>query len=146
MKVSKLEEQGLRLALALAKNHGQMTLPELSQKEQFSEALVAKIMGKLRRGGLVRASRGRHGGYELIDSPESTTVAAVLRSLGRPVFEGCFSARPASVLDDCPHMADCSLRPVWEYLSAEVSRTLEEITLAELMQKERDIKKMFKPH
>lgn len=139
MKITKLEEQSIRLAVCLARGGGQKTLAELSREEHLSEALVAKIMGKLRRGGIVIASRGRTGGYELSDTPESVTVAAVIRALGRPIFVGCASDRGEGV-NTCPHISDCSLRPIWEHLSVEVTHTLDRITLSELLNKERHIR------
>ena len=136
MKISKIEEQSIRLGVCLAKNGGQMALAELAVKENLSEALVAKIMGKLRRGGIITAARGRTGGYELVGSPDDITVAAVIRGLGRPIFEGCAADRLVESSSPCPHLSDCSLRPIWEHLSSEVTRTLDRITLSTLMQKE----------
>jgi Rrf2 family protein len=139
MKITKIEEQSIRLAVCLARGGGQKTLSDLSREEQLSEALVAKIMGKLRRGGVVLASRGRTGGYELADTPSNITVAAVIRALGRPIFEGCASERGDGART-CPHISDCSLRPIWEHLSEEVTHTLDRITLSELLKKERHIR------
>ncbi len=138
MKITKLEEQSIRLAVALAKREGQMTLSELSDQEKLSEALIAKIMGRLRRGGIVHAARGRAGGYELMESPAAVSVAAVIRALGRPLFEGCYSASDAAT--QCPHLSDCTLRPIWEHLQTAVTRTLDQITLSDLVQKERHIR------
>ncbi len=139
MKITKLEEHSIRLAVCLARGGGQKTLADLSGEEHLSLALVAKIMGKLRRGGIVIASRGRTGGYELADTPSSVTVAAVIRALGRPIFEGCAGDQGGGA-KTCPHISDCSLRPIWEHLSGEVTHTLERITLSELLNKERHIR------
>jgi Rrf2 family protein len=140
MKITKVEEQSIRLAVALAKHGGQLTLPELADREKLSEALIAKIMGRLRKGGIVRASRGRSGGYELLESPDALSVAAVIRALGKPVFEGCQSAMTDRNAAPCPHQADCTLRPIWEHLQSAVTHTLDQITLSDLIQKERHIR------
>jgi len=134
MKITKLEEQSIRLVVALARNETQMTLPQLSKAEKLSEALVAKIMGQLRNGGIILAARGRTGGYELAQDPDGLTVAAVIRALGKPVFEGCPGQRRQD--GACPHIADCSLRPIWEHVQAEVTDTLDRITIKSLLQKE----------
>ena len=135
MKITKLEEQSIRLVVALAKSEELMTLPKLAKAEHLSEALVAKIMGQLRKGGIIKAARGRTGGYELVHDPKELTVAAVIRSLGKPIVEGCASATGKETAV-CPHIADCSLRPIWEHLQAEVTRTLDRITIFELLKKE----------
>lgn len=135
MKITKLEEQSIRLVVALAKSTELMTLPKLAKAEFFSEALVAKIMGKLRKGGIIKAARGRTGGYELVHDPKELTVAAVIRSLGKPIVEGCASAASKGNTS-CPHIADCSLRPIWEHLQSEVTQTLDRITIFELLKRE----------
>jgi Rrf2 family protein len=139
MKLTKLEEQGLRLAMALARGGGQMTLPELAEDERLSEALAAKVLGKLRVGGVVSAARGRNGGYELVAPPEQTPVAAIMRALGRPLIEGCFNEEHH---DDgcCPHMPACTLRPVWETLEEKVTEILNQVTLADLIRRESDVR------
>jgi Rrf2 family transcriptional regulator, iron-sulfur cluster assembly transcription factor len=139
MKLTKLEEQGLRLSMALARGGGQMTLPELAGDEHLSEALVAKVLGKLRVGGVVNASRGRNGGYELVAPPDQTAVSSVMRALGRPLVEGCFNEEHG---DDacCPHKSGCSLRPVWETLEEKVTEILSQVTLADLIRRESDVR------
>ena len=143
MKITKLEEQSIRLVISLAMRNGRATLPELAKAEHLTEALVAKIMGKLRRGGIIQALRGRTGGYALVPSPETLTVAAVIRSLGRPVFEGCASAGvgKSDMGDSCPHISDCSLRPVWNHLSDAVTDTLDRITVSHLLTREHPMRR-----
>ncbi len=140
MKVTKTEEQGLRLAIYLARKGGQSSLPELSEYTRFTQALVAKVMGKLRRGGVVKASRGRTGGYELTAPPDSITVTSIFRSLGRPLLQGCFNSGRETADDPCPHVSECSLRPVWHHLEGTLTQTLDRITLADLLQKEREVR------
>ncbi len=135
MKITKLEEQSIRLVVAIARSRELMTLPKLAQAEFFSEALVAKIMGQLRKGGIIKAARGRIGGYELVHDPKELTVAAVIRSLGKPIVEGCASAS-RNDNNVCPHVADCSLRPIWEHLQTEITWTLDRITVFELLKRE----------
>ena len=141
MKISKIEEQSIRLVVTLAKGPGQMTLPMLAEAEHLSEALVAKIMGQLRNGGIITAARGRTGGYELAHSPDNLTVAAVITALGRPILDGCAST--SGGVDDaiCPHIENCSLRPIWEHLQAEITETLERITISALLNREPKMKK-----
>jgi Rrf2 family transcriptional regulator, iron-sulfur cluster assembly transcription factor len=139
MKLTKLEEQGLRLAMALARRGGQMTLPELAEAEHLSEALVAKVLSKLRVGGVVVASRGRNGGYELAAPPDEIAVSSVMRALGRPLIEGCFNAEH-DVEGCCPHKGGCSLRPIWETLEEKVTEILNQVHLADLIHRESDVR------
>lgn len=138
MKVTKEEEQGLRLALSLARTDGKSTLGDLAEREQLSVALTAKILGKLRRGGVVRALRGRHGRYELTATAEETSVADVLHALAPAVVRGCFNADRTDD-EPCPHADDCSLRPVWQHIERQVSGVLAQITLVDLLREEEQV-------
>ncbi|MCP4605341.1 MAG: Rrf2 family transcriptional regulator [Proteobacteria bacterium] len=140
MKITKNEEQGLRLAVYLAQKDGQCTLAELAEYTRCTQALVAKVMGKLRRGGVIRAFRGRTGGYELAAPPDSITVTSIFRSLGRPLLQGCFNSGRETADDPCPHVSECSLRPIWHHLEGTLTQMLDRITLADLIQKERDVR------
>jgi Rrf2 family protein len=141
MKVTKVEEQGLRLALALARGQGRGTLAELARGERLSIALAAKILAKLRRGGVIRAVRGRHGHYELNAEPATISVARVLRSLETSLVRGCFNSRPCIDQEICPHGQDCSLRPVWRHLEHQVAGVLDQLSLADLLQDEGEVRR-----
>ncbi len=132
MKISKAEEQSLRLAVALAGHGGQLTLADLAEREHLPEATIAKLLGRLRRGGLVLAVRGRNGGYVLSRPAGEISAADVIRALGRPVLEGseCSSDRPYDA--ECPHAGDCGLRSVWKHLSDRMTAVLESTSLADL--------------
>ncbi len=140
MKLTKLEEQGMRLAMCLARTTGQLTLLELSGLEGMTEALAAKVLGRLRSGGIVAALRGRHGGYALTRPPAELTVGAVLRSLGRPLVDGCFTGSPGQRQDPCPHVKACGIRPVWEFIGARIEQVLDRLTLSDLLEQEDDIR------
>ena len=140
MKLTKLEEQGMRLAMCLARKGGQMTLPELAGREGLSEALVAKVLGKLRAGGVVNALRGRNGGYELATDPAELSVGVILRSLGRPLLDGCFTGSVGQRKTPCPHVSDCSIRPVWEFIEQQIENVLDQITLSDLILRENDVR------
>lgn len=138
MKVTKEEEQGLRLALSLARADGKSTLSDLAERERLSVALTAKILGKLRRGGVVRAVRGRNGRYELAATADEVTVADILHALAPAVVRGCFNADRTDG-EPCPHADDCSLRPVWQHIEQQVGGVLEQITLVDLLREEEQV-------
>ena len=80
MKISKPEEQAMRLVMRMATHADQATLGELSALERLPEPTVAKLLGRLRQGGIVEVQRGRNGGYVLALPPAEITVAAVIRA------------------------------------------------------------------
>ena len=67
MKLTSQEEYGLRCLLRIARegDGGNLTIPEISEAEGISAHYVAKLMGILRREGMVKSARGQTGGYTL---------------------------------------------------------------------------------
>jgi Rrf2 family protein len=132
MKISKAEDQSLRLVTCLARAGIQLTLADLAARENLPEPTVAKLLARLRQGDVVVAARGRHGGYELARPAAGISVAAVLNALGRPLLDGggCTPSRPND--NRCPHLGDCGVRSVWRHLEARVAHVLEETSVADL--------------
>ncbi|MHB8079517.1 MAG: RrF2 family transcriptional regulator [Candidatus Krumholzibacteriia bacterium] len=136
LRITKAEEHALRLVMRLARQTDQRTLAQLAAQELLPEPTVAKLLGRLRDGGLVTAQRGRHGGYELALPPARISVAGVLGALKRPLMSPhtCQDGRRA--VEPCPRLADCGLRPVWAHVAAQVTDLLNGITIADLLQAE----------
>ena len=134
-RVNRAEEQAVRLTMRMALLDRQVTLGELAAAEELPEPTVAKLLGMLRRDGVVTAVRGRNGGYVLADRPETIAVARVLRAVGaETVF-----AYPCRDDDrpDCTRTTDCGLRPVWRHLERRVVEVLQRTTLADLLRPEK---------
>ncbi len=87
MKFSSQEEYGLRCLLRIAREGRAtgLTIPEISEAEGISTFYVAKLMRVLRRGGLVKSSRGKIGGYALARPPSEITVKEIVEHLDGPL-------------------------------------------------------------
>src|SRR5688572_18315831 len=140
MKISAQEEYGLRCLLRLAQSpEHALTLPEISAGEGLSAPYVAKMMGVLRDAGLIDSVRGRSGGYRLAKPPEEIGLGSLLLVLGDPLFEEAeYCHRHSGVTPDglCVHHGDCSLKALWATLELWMRGTLNQITLADLIEHE----------
>lgn len=148
MKITAQEEYGLRclLRLAQAENHA-LTLPEIAAAEGLSVPYAAKLMGVLRDSGLIDSVRGRSGGYRLARSPEEIGLGSLLLVLGEPLFDDAnYCDRHAGAAADgvCVHKGDCSLRTLWQTLEKWMRGTLNQITLADLVQHEGRITELLR--
>ena len=133
LRITKAEDQAVRLVMRLAVSGEQMTLGQLAQREALPEPTVAKLLGLLRRGGVVEAIRGRHGGYVLDRDPADISTAQVLRVLGSdPVPDHPCVLDPENG-GDCPRTDDCGLRAVWRHLQVQVAGLLEKTSIADLL-------------
>ena len=148
MKISAQEEFGLRCLLRLARaEEGQsLTIPEIATAEGLSAAYVAKILAVLRQGGLVESVRGRAGGYRLPAAPAEISLGAVLGVLGEPLFEEAYCQKHSGSESDgnCVHHDGCTLRALWQTLESWMRRTLDQVTLADLLQSEGQLTELLR--
>ena len=141
MKLTKHEEYGLRCLLRLAEQRpDSLTIPEMSRAEGVSEAYAGKLLRMLRRGGLVKAARGKIGGYTLARPADQIVVADVMSVLGGPLFEGEFCGAHTGELATCVRSVDCSLRALWRSLQAAVDHVLNSTTLEGLLRTEPEMR------
>jgi len=147
VKLSTQEEYGLRCLLQLARagEGASLTITEMSEREGISSPNVAKIMRILRRGGLVKSTRGKAGGYRLTRPAAEVRALDVLSALGGRLFDTTFCDRHAGIERHCLNTRDCSIRPVLRGLQQAVDHVLGELTLANLLPSEGEVAVTLRP-
>jgi len=93
-------EYGLHTLLWLvAKHPKRASSRDLAEIQGLPAAMLAKIMPKLEKAGIVTSSDGISGGYELAQPPETISVLAVVDAIeaGRTLFD-CKEVRRGCVL------------------------------------------------
>jgi Rrf2 family protein len=112
---------------------GPVPLTDLARQENLPLPYLEQIAGQLRRAGLVSSRLGVKGGYALARSPETLSMADIVKSL-----EG--SLAPVSCLaegggpGECTHAdTPCSAHAFWEQLQGTITATLQSVTVADLM-------------
>ena len=139
MKVSALQEYGLRCLLQLAKNGsaGPVSAEEISKKELLSSAYVEKILQKLAKAGFVKSIRGTKGGYVLISLPEDISIGHLMRVVdGSPISELC--AHFSGHSEECTHISSCGIRPLWANIYKYIYDVLDKTSLRDRMKEERN--------
>lgn len=138
MKITAVEEYGLRCLVQLAMHHHEdrpVAISEIAKAEGLSIQYVGKIMHELRRGGLINSTRGIHGGFILARAPQAITVAEIFATMGGETQEH-LCTKFSGNLDECIHMGGCSIRPVWSFIMSQVKDVLKRVTLADLIMSE----------
>ena len=133
MKLSPVEEYGLRCMLQLAKHYGEapVTIRMISEGEGLSTAYVGKLMFLLQKAHLVQATRGVQGGYTLVRRPEELTLEDVFRSLDPQAFDDvCEKFTGQEQL--CVHVSSCAIKQVLSGLNEQMNVYLRKFTLADL--------------
>ncbi len=132
MKISTKGRYALRMMtdLAAAPRDRLVALGEIAERQQISKKYLEQIVPMLVRAGLLRASRGFQGGYQLVKEPVRYTVGEILR-----VTEG--NLAPIACLEPevnpCPRKAECRVLPIWEGLYRTITEYLEGITLQDIL-------------
>ena len=123
-----------RRALHLARRFGEgpITGREIAEAEQLPGDYVEQILLRLRRSGIVRSTRGAHGGYELARAPELIVMGEVLRALEGPIAPMiCASDDPNHVT--CVRTGYCMVNFMWIRVRDAIAGALDSMTLADLV-------------
>lgn len=147
MKITAQEEYGLRCLMRLARAEAQSgTIPEIAAGEGLSAAYVGKLLAVLRQAGVIESVRGRTGGYRLAKSTREVGLGTLLLILGEPLFEDPeYCQKHAGVAEEgCVHQGACSLRALWFTLEQWIRSSLDQITLADLLQSEGQIAELVR--
>lgn len=134
MKISTKGRYALRLMLDLAlHNTGEyITIKSISARQEISDKYLEQIITQLSKAGYVKSTRGAQGGYRLAKAPEEYTVGSILR-----LIEGSLS--PVACLDDdslCSRNTQCATLDVWIQLNEAINNVVDNITLADLVDKQ----------
>jgi Rrf2 family cysteine metabolism transcriptional repressor len=134
VRFSAKEDCALRAVVELAVQHGRGPIPlsRVSEEQGISLAYLEQIVRLLRDGGVLKSTRGVRGGYNLARPPTQITVGDVLRAVdGAIVPIPCVSPQ-----ESCARTAACTTRLVWEQVLDSLVRTLDSITLSDLVDQE----------
>lgn len=96
----------------------------------LGQATVSKILKMLGQNGLVNSTRGSKGGYSLARSPEQINIAQIIDALDDQPFGLTECTATPGV---CSVEADCHIRTNWEKINSVVRKTLEGVTVADMV-------------
>ena len=105
--------------------------PEIARTYNIPAELLAKVLQRLVRKGLLRSHAGPTGGYVLARMPESIAVIEVIEAL-----EGPLMMTPCEVADDCEQLQLCSIRDPLRGIKEKIMQVLMETTIYELAETE----------
>ncbi len=130
MRISSRCEYGLRAMVYLAARDDAKPVPlsEIAAGEGIPAPFLERILARLRESGLVKATRGVSGGYQLGRAAGDIAVGDVVTALEGPLsLVGC-------VPDDgaCDRAESCASRVVWRRLDSAITGALNSITLDDL--------------
>ncbi len=142
MKLTANEEYGIRCLVRIGyagERDASLTIPEISQAEGVSAAYAAKILRVLRKGGFVKAARGKEGGYTLARPAGQIVIGDVIDALGGRLFDSHYCGAHTGQAAICTRSVDCSVRSLWRAVQVAVDQVLGHATLRDLMRNEEEM-------
>ena len=102
---------------------------EIAARYDIPIELMAKVLQRLVRAGLLISMQGTRGGYTLSRPSAAISVADVIQAIDGPfTVTACSSDN-----HDCDQYSKCSVRaPLWQ-IAKRITATLETVTIAEMV-------------
>ena len=101
---------------------------EIAEQYDIPIELMAKVLQRLVRAGLLTSTQGTRGGYTLSRPAVSITIADVIQAIDGPLTVTACSTEK----NDCEQYSKCSIRdPLWQ-IRERIAVTLGTVSIAEM--------------
>ncbi len=102
---------------------------EIAEKYDIPVELLAKVLQRLAKAGLIASTAGPTGGYRLSRKPESISIGAVIQIVdGAPAIAQCFKVDGHV----CEQLDKCTIRTPLERINTRIVQMLDLISVAEI--------------
>ncbi|MBF0624454.1 MAG: Rrf2 family transcriptional regulator [Magnetococcales bacterium] len=129
------------LDLACHGADGPASLAAISRRQGISLSYLEQLFLKLRRGGLVRSVRGPGGGYVLVGSPDTISVADIIRAVDEPIrttpCQGTTEPGRKAMDQGCQRSSPCIAHDLWVELGDRIHQFLDSVSLGGLTEAHR---------
>lgn len=112
---------------------GFVPLKDVAARQEISEKYLEILVKELVKAGLLKAARGKRGGYRLSRPPEEYNVKSVIEIMEGPLVPvACLQPER----EPCPRKDICRTLPLWQGLDQVISEYLSRFTLADFIRGE----------
>jgi FeS assembly SUF system regulator len=130
LKLSKKADYGLIALRHLAVHYdgGSFSASDIAEAYGISSTLMAKILQKLSREGLVVARHGSTGGYQLNRHPSNITILEAIRAVEGPLFiTSCVTSH-----GECSQSIKCTIRQPLRRVNESILEVLRKVTISQM--------------
>lgn len=125
--VTQKVDYGIILLATLAKSKTSRSIQMVANEHKLSFPFLQKIARLLKNSGLIKAERGKLGGYTLTKSPDKLGIKEIIEALeGEIAIVPCLKKSEKPL---CRHIPYCLVRPSFQKINAEIQQTLLSKTL-----------------
>ena len=112
--------------LAIRREEHACSASEIAEEYGISATLMAKVLQKLAKQGLVAAKHGSTGGYQLAKSPDRISALEVLTAIDGPVLiTSCVTSH-----GNCDATDRCSIKEPLQRVNESILGVLSTVTIA----------------
>jgi Rrf2 family protein len=130
LRLSKKADYGL-IALSYMAAPGQRAIVstrEMAERHDIPVELLAKVLQRLARRGVLTSVQGINGGYRLARDPQAISVADVVEAIDGPLtLTAC-----SDTTDSCDQFAKCNIRDPLHRIRERIAAALATCSVAEL--------------
>ena len=129
LKFSKKTDYGLMAIGCLAEHEGKrlVTTKAIADQCHIPMELLAKILQRLAKHGLIQSHNGSHGGYSLAKELSRITVGEVIEAIEGPfAIAACYRDHGVGACDQLSH---CTIRRPLGQVQADIAALLSRMTL-----------------
>ena len=101
---------------------------EIAEKYAIPVELMAKVLTRLVRSGLLTSHQGVHGGYALAQPPAATSVAAVIEAIDGPLTLTACAQGDAQ----CDQFSKCNVRDPLRHIRDRIGAILAKWSISEM--------------
>lgn len=130
LKLSKKADYGLIALkhLAMRSGQGSYSAADIAEVYGMSAPLMAKVLQKLARKGLVAARHGSSGGYQLARDPSQITALDAISAIDGPLFiTSCVTSH-----GECDLTTTCSVREPLRRVNDSIMGVLQRVTILQM--------------
>ncbi len=131
VRLSKRAEYGLIAIRHIAAHHDVVTAKEISTLYGIPFELLAKVLQKMAKGGLLVSHQGVHGGYSLARPASEIVVSSIIHAIEgtTPTIAQCM----AEGAESCTVFTVCTIKSPLGKVQANIERAFSAMTLSEIV-------------
>ncbi len=131
MKLSTKGRYGLMAMYRLSKNKSDrpMSLKDIADIENLSEAYLEQLFSLLKKNGLVISVRGAGGGYQLAKPAKEIPIGDIINALEGEIKLSCCDSGKRI---ECSKVNGCATKDILQKLQSKMEEVMDSLTLADM--------------
>jgi FeS assembly SUF system regulator len=114
--------------LATHRNEHSLSASDIAQEYGISAPLLAKVLQRLAKHGLVIARHGSSGGYQLARHPNDISALDVINAVDGPVvITSCVTSH-----GNCDQSLTCTVREPLRRVNESIAQVLRSVTISQM--------------